>query len=283
MAILCALRWRWLLITSVLTGSFGILSVDSSNWQISINFFVFIFVSAWRSNNSVIFVIIFATILSVVFLCMLRWRWLRIIGVLTGSFGILSIDSSSWQISAELFTAKVMSAWRSNSSVFVSGVAAEGLTERKELWSRAWDMIQDSPLSGIGMGCFNYVANMLYPPLPPLLTEIPHAHNLFLQVAVDLGVPGLIAYLFTLALITMMVVSAYMQLGKISPGLKGLAAGILASQLVLVAHGMFDAVTWGMVRPALLIWAIWGSGAALWRLVEMSRETEELVRPGGTA
>ena len=209
-----------------------------------------------------------AALLGLALLCALRWRWLLITSVLFGVFGILSLDLSSWQSNAELFTD--------------SGTLG-GLAQRKELWSRAWYMIQDFSFTGIGMGSFGVVTDLLYPLflVPP--GQLFHAHNLFLQVAVDLGVPGLIAYLFTLALVTMMVVSAYMQLGKISPGLKGLAAGILASQLVLVAHGMFDAVTWGMVRPALLIWAIWGSGAALWRLVEMSRETEELVRPGGTA
>ena len=209
-----------------------------------------------------------AAVLGMALLCALRWRWLLISGVLIGAFGALSIDLSSWQRSAELFAR--------------SGTLG-GLDQREELWSRAWYMIQDFSFTGIGMGSFGVVTDLLYPLFLSPPGQLFHAHNLFLQVAVDLGVPGLIAYLFTLALITMMAVSAYLHLGKISPWLRGLAAGILASQLVLVAHGMFDAVTWGMVRPALLIWAIWGSGAVLWRLVEMSRETEELVRPGGAA
>lgn len=209
-----------------------------------------------------------AAVLGMALLCGLRWRWLLITGVLIGAFGALSIDFSSWQGSAELFAR--------------SG-ALGGLDQREELWSRAWYMLQDFFFTGIGMGSFGVVTDLLYPLFLSPPGQLFHAHNLFLQVAVDLGVPGLIAYLFTLTLVTMMAITAYTQLDRLSPGLKGLAAGLLASQLVLVAHGMFDAVTWGMVRPALLIWAIWGSGAALWRLVEMSRETEELVRPGGAA
>jgi putative inorganic carbon (HCO3(-)) transporter len=37
---------------------------------------------------------------------------------------------------------------------------------------------------------------------------------------------------------------------------------LLCSQLALGVHGLFDAVTWGMVRPAPLIWAIWGLALA---------------------
>jgi putative inorganic carbon (HCO3(-)) transporter len=38
----------------------------------------------------------------------------------------------------------------------------------------------------------------------------------------------------------------------------------LGSQLALAVHGITDAVTWGMVRPAPLIWALWGLAIAAW-------------------
>jgi putative inorganic carbon (HCO3(-)) transporter len=41
-----------------------------------------------------------------------------------------------------------------------------------------------------------------------------------------------------------------------------LGAGLLLSQLALITHGMTDAVTWGMVRSAPLVWSIWGIVAA---------------------
>ena len=44
--------------------------------------------------------------------------------------------------------------------------------------------------------------------------------------------------------------------------LSGVGAGLLCSQVALAAHGLVDAVTWGMVRPAPLVWALWGITAA---------------------
>jgi len=45
--------------------------------------------------------------------------------------------------------------------------------------------------------------------------------------------------------------------------LLGLGAGLLAAQAALVVHGLTDAVTWGMVRSAPVVWLIWGFCAAV--------------------
>ena len=80
--------------------------------------------------------------------------------------------------------------------------ALGGADQRLEIWSRALYMLQDFPFTGIGMGAFRQVANLLYPFfLAGPDAEIPHAHNIFLQVGVDLGLPGLIAWLALLILV----------------------------------------------------------------------------------
>ncbi len=56
-------------------------------------------------------------------------------------------------------------------------------------------MLQDFPFTGIGMGTFTQVADRLYPFFLYAPGTVEHAHNLFLQVGVDLGLPGLIAWL----------------------------------------------------------------------------------------
>jgi len=38
----------------------------------------------------------------------------------------------------------------------------------------------------------------------------------------------------------------------------GLSAGLLTGQMALVIHGIFDSVIWGMIRPAPIVWALWG-------------------------
>jgi putative inorganic carbon (HCO3(-)) transporter len=135
-------------------------------------------------------------------------------------------------------------------------------------------MIQDFPFTGVGMGTFTAVADRLYPFFLYAPGTVEHAHNLFLQVAVDLGLPGLVAWL---AILLGLGYSAGW-LVKISSGdahvlpgrslamtgrwRLGLAAGLLAALVALVVHGLTDAVTWGMVRPAPLVWLLWGLIAA---------------------
>lgn len=147
-------------------------------------------------------------------------------------------------------------------TAFVTTLAASstitGLDSRIEIWSRAWYMVQDFAFTGIGMGSFERVTEMLYP-LFITPRSVPHAHNLFLQVAVDLGVPGLIAWL---GILVTVIVSSWRAYRSPNPTLRALGAGLLASQVALCVHGLTDAVTWGMVRSAPLVWAAWGVAIA---------------------
>jgi putative inorganic carbon (HCO3(-)) transporter len=67
---------------------------------------------------------------------------------------------------------------------------------RVERWSRALWAIADHPLTGMGMDIFRWQAQQQYLFLyVPLSEDLGHAHNTFLQVALDLGLTGLICYL----------------------------------------------------------------------------------------
>jgi putative inorganic carbon (HCO3(-)) transporter len=127
-------------------------------------------------------------------------------------------------------------------------------------------MVQDFPFTGVGMGSFGDLADVLYPFFSFPAQSVPHAHNLFLQVAVDLGIPGLIAWFAVFILATTAAWQAYRQGASRRDGwAAGLGAGLLCAQAALVVHGLTDAVTWGMVRPAPLTWALWGMAFALRR------------------
>jgi putative inorganic carbon (HCO3(-)) transporter len=174
----------------------------------------------------------------------LRWRWGWLAALLAVSGGAAAIWRFGPQQVAEIaFASKALG----------------GADQRLEIWSRALYMLQDFPFTGIGMGTFRQVANLLYPFfLAGPDAEIPHAHNIFLQVGVDLGLPGLVGWS---ALLIVICVSAWLvyRRGRRQgdAALAGLGAGLLASQIALVVHGLTDAATWG-TRPALLVWAVWG-------------------------
>ena len=129
-----------------------------------------------------------------------------------------------------------------------------------EIWSRALYMVQDFPFTGIGMGSFEHVADLLYPLFIAPGGGITHAHNLFLQVAVDLGLPGLIAWLSILILVVAVSWRAYRRTDDV--WLTGLGAGLLCSQGALLVHGIANVSVWGEIRSAPIVWALWGLAMA---------------------
>ncbi len=181
-------------------------------------------------------------------LVILRWRrgWVLLAG-LAAIVLLLVIFSGSQEMSAAL--------------------ASEGrlgsLEGRLEVWSRALYMIQDFPLTGVGMGTYMEVTDLLYPLFRFNPGVIEHAHNLFLQVAVDLGIPGAVAWISILVVVVVTSWRLYrLGLKPENRWVAGLGAGLVCSQIALVTHGLVDAVTWGMVRPAPLVWGVWGLAAA---------------------
>ena len=168
---------------------------------------------------------------------------------------------------------------------FNAGNATQGIDAsvngRIEIWSRGIYMVQDFPFTGIGMGLHAKLVELMY---PYFINPVPlvHAHDLFLQIAVDLGLPGLIAWLATLLVVITSAVLFFRDrsqnrvqnraasntppaqqttsnLDQIS-----LAAGLIASQVALVIGGLSDAVTWGGIRTAPLVWVLWGAAVGAW-------------------
>jgi putative inorganic carbon (hco3(-)) transporter len=158
-----------------------------------------------------------------------------------------------------------------------------GVAGRIEIWSRAIYMIQDFPFTGIGMGSFMQLADLLYPFFLASPGSIDHAHNLLLQVAVDLGLPGLLGWLAVLLTVTWIAWKVY-QFGLQSRDqwATGLGAGILLSQVAMLVHGQVDAVVWGMVRAAPFVWLVWGLAAAagnlyLGKMIKEKKSKPELI------
>jgi putative inorganic carbon (HCO3(-)) transporter len=149
--------------------------------------------------------------------------------------------------------------------VILANATLGGIDGRLEVWSRAVYMIQDFPFTGVGMGSYGRTADLLYPFFLYTPGSVPHTHNLFLQIAVDLGIPGLTAWLAIWMLMTSTAFQLFRRGRALQDGwASGLGAGLLCGQLALVSHGMLDAVTWGMVKPAPLVWVLWGLTMASW-------------------
>lgn len=140
------------------------------------------------------------------------------------------------------------------------------LTSRTEIWLRAGLILKDFPLTGIGMGTFGQVIDAVYPVAPqPALID--HAHNLYMQIALDLGIPGFLAWLACWLTILRMAWQLYRGGGDAE---RALGAAMLCSQCALGALGLVDSVAWD-TRPAVILWAIWGLTAAVWSQFDAHR------------
>ena len=192
---------------------------------------------------------------ALILLVLLRWPWGWVALLLTA----LTLGIAIYQIGADTAL-----------DFIASGVSVAGLEDREEIWSRAIYMIQDFPFTGIGMGSFMEVADLLYPFFLAAPGSIVHAHNLILQIAVDLGIPGLIAWLSVYLSVCFASWQLYrLGMRRTDRRAAALGAGFLGSQAVLLTHGMMDAVTWGMIRPAPLVWGLWGTVIAAWMLFKV--------------
>ena len=150
-----------------------------------------------------------------------------------------------------------------------------GLPGRTEIWRNSIIIIQDFPFTGVGMGSFPYVIDHLYPILYTLPQRVQHAHNIYLQIGADLGMVGLVAWLGIVFAVAGGDLRVTMSRAiEKDPIVTAAAVGCLGGLTALLAHGFFDSVTWGMVRPAPLVWLNWGIGISAYLLFTKAKSTE---------
>ena len=137
-----------------------------------------------------------------------------------------------------------------------------GAQGRLEIWSRALAMVADFPFTGVGPGSFARALWLLYPldGIGPG-SVIDHAHNLFLQIGTDYGLPGLVAWLAQMALLLWMGVGAVRRArgGSLWP----LAAGLLGGLVAYLVHGLTDSFTY-YAKGHTVAWGCLSLIAALW-------------------
>ena len=135
---------------------------------------------------------------------------------------------------------------------------------RVNIWRGVLNMLGDGYFrSGIGIG--NDSFRMVYPgyALSGIETA-PHAHNLFLQITVELGIVGLIVFLAVLVLYTQSSLSLHADESRRE---KLVSTAIFCGMLSVLAQGMTDYI-WYNYRVFLMFWLMLGLGAAVRRTLE---------------
>lgn len=212
--------------------------------------------------------------LVLVVVALLVWRWRRaglglllLIAILLG----LTLKSGNLNITDSLLKIDAISS------------SADTLEGRMEVWGRALNMIEDFPFTGIGLNAFPVVLKSMYPTLlADPSSRIAHAHNIFLQTAVDFGLSGLLALIGLAAITAGVGWRACQRIG--SQHLASVAAlardcttkssqakvvGLLLGLLSYLVFGLTDAIPLG-AKPTIFLWLMLGLVVACYRMTDKS-------------
>jgi putative inorganic carbon (hco3(-)) transporter len=147
------------------------------------------------------------------------------------------------------------------------------LASRLDIWSSALRGIQDHFFTGIGLGVFNQVIPARYPyHVVGLSFPVSQAHNLFLDVALAIGVPGLIGFVLLLVGSVMLLVKCRAERWEGS----AIALGILGSLVVYLVFGITDSISLS-VPTSFIVWIWCCSSVMLYQIGIKKSSSHDLV------
>lgn len=124
-------------------------------------------------------------------------------------------------------------------------------TLRMALWESTLAMIGDNPIFGIGWGAYG----MVYPAYDFFVqdagTKIFHAHNMYLHIAAEIGIPGLLVFLT--------IMFGHLKMAREIAGsasnrwLAGLMLGIMAAFMGIAVSGFTDYILFN-IQLSMLFW-----------------------------
>ena len=214
-----------------------------------------------------------------------RWRRYSVVLLIILALVIGVVIFSNWE---------GVRAWITGSNLASDATfSVATLQQRLDIWARAVQGIHDFPFTGMGLNGFRKVISVLYPLFNfPADVDIGHAHNEFLQVALDLGIPGLIAFIALYLGAFWMLGGVWIRSHRVSDGdhlfnrlgfpsqalldaaVLGLGGGLVAHML----YGLTDAVALG-AKPGLLFWMLLALICGLYARVYADNKNP-IVHPG---
>jgi len=148
-------------------------------------------------------------------------------------------------------------------------------TLRLALWESTIAMIMDKPLLGIGWGAYWLV----YPEYDFFVqntqTTIFHAHNMYLNIAAEIGIPGLVVFL---VIMYGHVRTALTMLNHVAEDwLAGLMLGLVAALVGLAVSGFTDFIMFN-IQMSMLFWLFNALIMVVWQLSCSFRNSAILMK-----
>ncbi|WP_235814501.1 O-antigen ligase [Propionispora sp. 2/2-37] len=133
---------------------------------------------------------------------------------------------------------------------------------RMALWESTMAMIMDKPWFGVGWGAYW----LAYPQYDFYIhnaeTTIFHAHNMYLGLAAEIGIPGLLSFL---AILCGHMLLTFKLLRQGSKWMAGLMLGILAALASLAVGGITDYILFN-IQMSMLFWLLLAIVTVAWQL-----------------
>jgi O-antigen ligase len=226
-------------ILAVCTGFAVALALDRSGLRrvyrlfaafLSLAGFVVVFLTGSRAALAALMV----AVLLVILVRTRRWLWAWVTGLavaLVGSFasGLLA-DVARFFLRDESLETK--------------------LVARLDIWAAAARGIEDHFLTGIGLNVFNQVMPVRYPyQTVGLSYPVSQAHNLFLDVALSIGLLGILGFV---ALLLGSVIVAVRGSRQDAPS-NTICTGLLASIAAFVVFGLIDSISLA-IPTSFVVW-----------------------------
>ena len=190
----------------------------------------------------------FVLVIAVLFLTQSRGAWL---GTAVGLFIFLVWKDKCFLLAIPLGALAVYllaNEFGLNSLSDVLNLLDQGqdasLQSRLDIWARVISVVRDFPITGVGLDALSSVYPIYFNPFlfdePPVVLY--HAHNSFLSVAIEMGIPALVLYVALLSSFVAMAWYAWKGARTINRVLiMGLVCGVVSHQV----FGLMDAYPLG--------------------------------------
>jgi O-antigen ligase len=112
---------------------------------------------------------------------------------------------------------------------------------RVNLWRSSWQLIQEHPITGVGLDQFLYAYRSRYI-LPQAWADpdLSHPHNVLLDYWVRLGIFGVLLAVAMQVLFWRQVIRTYFAVRDNDPALFAVTVGLIGGMAYVLAHGLVD-------------------------------------------
>jgi O-antigen ligase len=181
---------------------------------------------------------------------------------LVSTLVVVWVLTSTWRLALRAgligaFLLAMLSAGAINGRVVQKGDQDDAIGFRREFNATSLRMVAEHPFFGVGIGQYFQSSALFLPPRLGWFYGSENAHNFFLQVAAELGIPGLALFAAWLA-IGLAIAAAALARSPIDPRLLGITAGVVTFMgTCLIGHPLL------VDEVAYPFWMLFGLGVAL--------------------